>query len=263
MATSAPQINGTATEINGSAPAAGAPALARSLAEALAAFQAEVPTFRKSKTARVQTKTGGTYTYRYADLGDIVPLIGPLLGKHGLSWSAKPRRGADGDWTLHYVLRHVCGESDEGEMPLLVERDCKIQELGSAITYIRRYAMTAQLNLATDEDDDGQAANASKVANGSPVSAQPSPRPVAVPAKPSERPAAANDIRRIEGLAADADMTDAELANVILFAAGEQPRVWHQESAAASTLKRLLDRLPARLVDQVLDGIARNAEPGR
>lgn len=262
MSATTPQSNGQAAL----AVAAPAPAVSAGLAQALAAFQAEVPTFRKSKSATVRPRNGAApYTYRYADLGDIVPLIGPLLGKHGLSWSAKPRRGPDGDWTLHYVLRHVSGESDEGEMPLLVERDCKIQELGSAITYIRRYAMTAQLNLATDEDDDGQAANGSKTANGapSPVSAQPSPQPVAVPAKPSERAASEDDMRRIEVRVADADMTDAELANVILVAAGEPPRTWHQEGAAASTLKRLLDRLPARLVDAVLDGIARNAELGR
>lgn len=128
------------------------------LADALSAFQAEAPTFRKSKTAKVKLKTGGEYTYKYADLGDILPVVGPLLAKHGLSWSSKPARGEDGDLLLRYRLLHSSGEADGDEMPLGVERNCKPQELGSAITYARRYALTAQLNLATDEDDDGQAA---------------------------------------------------------------------------------------------------------
>ena len=129
-----------------------------SLAEALVAFQAEAPKFAKNKTAKVQTKTGGSYTYKYADLADILPVVGPLLAKHGLSWSSRPGRGDDGELVLRYRLLHTSGEADGDEMPLGVERNCRPQELGSAITYARRYAITAQLNLTTDEDDDGQAA---------------------------------------------------------------------------------------------------------
>lgn len=129
-----------------------------SLAEALVAFQAEAPKFAKNKTAKVQTKTGGTYTYKYADLGDILPIVGPLLAKHGLSWSSRPGRGDDGELVLRYRLLHSSGEADADEMPLGVDRHCRPQELGSAITYARRYAITAQLNLTTDEDDDAHAA---------------------------------------------------------------------------------------------------------
>lgn len=130
-----------------------------SLAEALVAFQAEAPRFNKNKVAKVQTKTGGSYTYKYADLGDILPVVGPLLAKHGLSWSSRPGRGEDGELVLRYRLLHASGEADQDEMPLGVDRNCRPQELGSAITYARRYAITAQLNLTTDEDDDGRAAH--------------------------------------------------------------------------------------------------------
>jgi hypothetical protein len=129
-----------------------------SLAAALAAFQGEVPTFKKSKTAKVKMKTGGEYTYTYADLGDILPVVGPLMAKHGLSWSSKPGRDEQGEWVLRYVLRHDSGESDNDEMSLCVEKRCKPQELGSAITYMRRYAQGAQLGLATEGDDDGNTA---------------------------------------------------------------------------------------------------------
>jgi ERF superfamily len=130
----------------------------KGLADALAAFQAEAPTFTKNKTATVKTKTGGEYSYKYADLGDILPAVRPLLAQHGLSWSAKPSQAETGELTLRYQLAHTSGEKDAGEMPLGVARDCRPQELGSAITYARRYALTAQLNLATEEDDDGQTA---------------------------------------------------------------------------------------------------------
>lgn len=129
-----------------------------SLAEALAAFQAEAPTFTKGKTAKVKMKTGGEYSYKYADLSDILPVVSPLLAKYGLSWSSKPARAEDGQLVLRYRLLHTSGETDGDEMPLGVDPHCKPQELGSAITYMRRYAMTAQLNIATEEDDDGKAA---------------------------------------------------------------------------------------------------------
>ncbi|MGA2928486.1 MAG: ERF family protein, partial [Solirubrobacteraceae bacterium] len=128
------------------------------LAVALAAFQAETPTFKKSKTAKVKMQAGGTYEYNYAGLGDILPVVNPLLGKHGLSWSSKPISGPNGEPTLYYRLLHASGECDEGEMPLGVPRGCRVQELGSALTSCRRYALTAQLNLAADEDDDGHVA---------------------------------------------------------------------------------------------------------
>ena len=43
-------------------------------------------------------------------------------------------------------------------MPLYLPEHPTSQTLGSAITYARRYALTAVLNLVADEDDDGQAA---------------------------------------------------------------------------------------------------------
>jgi hypothetical protein len=43
-------------------------------------------------------------------------------------------------------------------MPLLLDKR-NSQGLGSAITYARRYALTAVLNLVADEDDDGNQAS--------------------------------------------------------------------------------------------------------
>lgn len=123
------------------------------LIEALVAFQEEEITLRKSKTARVPTKSGGEYTYTYADLGDILPIIRPLLARHGLAWTAKVGLDADGDYMLRYRLVHESGEEDADEIPL-ADGNASPQALGSAITYMRRYAQTAQLNLATEEDAD-------------------------------------------------------------------------------------------------------------
>lgn len=124
------------------------------LAKALAAFQAEVPTVAKGNTA-----DAGNYKYKYADLSDVTEKVLPLLGKHGLSFSAKPCLTEDGRLVLRYVLRHVGGESDGGDYPL---SGSNAQALGSAITYARRYALCAVTGVAPGGDDD-DGANAKDV----------------------------------------------------------------------------------------------------
>lgn len=127
------------------------------LAGALAAFQAELPAIGKNETATVVTSKG-RYSYSYASLGDISKIIEPLLGKHGLSFAALPTL-ADGDagrFVLRYVLMHSSGQYLSGAYPLNGNTP---QEIGSSITYARRYTLCAVTGVAPDEDDDGAAAS--------------------------------------------------------------------------------------------------------
>lgn len=130
-------------------------AVPKNIATALAAFQAELPKVTKSKTAHVETKSGVKYTYKYADLADVTEVVMPLLAKHGLSFSSKPTIDDNGRFVLAYVLRHSSGESDSGVYPL---PSGSPQEIGSALTYARRYALSAITGVAAEEDDDGKAA---------------------------------------------------------------------------------------------------------
>lgn len=122
-----------------------------SLAAALAAFQQELPKVNKGNTANT-----GTYSYRYADLADVSTLVLPLLGKHGLSFSAKPTLDDAGRFVLEYTLRHEGGEFDVGRYPL--SANGTPQQIGSSISYARRYALCSVTGIAPDEDDDGAAA---------------------------------------------------------------------------------------------------------
>jgi hypothetical protein len=56
-------------------------------------------------------------------------------------------------------LIHSSGEYEEGFFPLAVPVTAKAQEMGSAMTYLRRYALSAMVGVAP-EDDDGNGANA-------------------------------------------------------------------------------------------------------
>src|SRR5262245_6573256 len=53
--------------------------------EALAAFQAECPPIPKSRKANIPLRSGGSYSYTYAALQDVLNVVTPHLAKHGLS----------------------------------------------------------------------------------------------------------------------------------------------------------------------------------
>lgn len=119
------------------------------LASALVAFQSDVPTIAKNATADT-----GKYSYSYAPLEELVPLLLPLLAEHGLAYSAVPDMH-EGVFVLRASLLHESGEVREGNYPL-VDPKSSPQSIGSAITYARRYALTALTGVAPGgEDDDG------------------------------------------------------------------------------------------------------------
>ena len=117
----------------------------KNLFKSLAAFQQEVPVIHKG--------TQG-YGYSYADLPAIFEKINPLLKKYGLGFT-QPIMGD----TIKTVVFHIeSGETIESltEIPKNVQLKGMndFQVLGSAITYIRRYALSSLLGLVTDKDTD-------------------------------------------------------------------------------------------------------------
>jgi ERF superfamily len=190
------------------------------LAEALAAFQANLPAVVKAATAKVkgQTKDGRPfeYEYGYADLADVSAVVLPLLGSLGLSFSAKPTLNADGKFVLAYRLLHVSGDSDEGEYPL--PSGGTAQELGSAITYARRYALCSVVGVAPDKDDDGAAANPRRGGGiRTSTATEPDPWESAVPAT-AVRPAKPAPARKATPVADGETLMMSDLSRRRMFA---------------------------------------------
>lgn len=121
---------------------------------ALVAFQADMPVIPKTHTANVPTKNGGTYSYTYADLADVTAAVIPLLNRHGLVFSACPRATERG-YELVGKLIHVSGATVEGSLPL---HGNSPQDIGSALTYARRYLLGCMTGIVTEDDDDGASA---------------------------------------------------------------------------------------------------------
>lgn len=133
------------------------------LAKALAAAQSDFPAIERTRDVRVQTKTGGSYTFAYAPLDAIVSKVQPVLKKHALSFS-QLLDNVDGKPALRTSLLHEGGEVIEGVCPLPINGEhLSAQEFGSLVTYMRRYALVALLGIATEEDDDGNHASGNTV----------------------------------------------------------------------------------------------------
>jgi hypothetical protein len=123
------------------------------LAAALAAAQAELPEVGKNRSADVKNKEGRfLYAYSYADLADVSAAVLPVLGRHGLAFTAFPGHQPDGKFGLRYYLLHSGGARLEG----FFEIDDKggMQLVGGRITYARRYCLCAVTGITADEDVD-------------------------------------------------------------------------------------------------------------
>jgi hypothetical protein len=110
-------------------------------------------TLSKTKTVKVETKKGGTYSYRYTELADINEYIESINETY---YQFIDRIGDD-DYIM--TVRQKDGKNSE---PI---RGCRIvqaslqdtsnpaQEQGSALTYARRYSLLMAYGLATEDDD--------------------------------------------------------------------------------------------------------------
>lgn len=117
------------------------------ISKALAQFQGEVKN-------PANTETNPFFNSKYAPLSDILNLIRPLLSKYGLSVLQSPS-GDGQNVTITTLITHESGEWIESD-PLTLKADkANAQGAGSAITYARRYAISAMLGISSEDDNDG------------------------------------------------------------------------------------------------------------
>lgn len=122
-------------------------------AAAWTAAWAELPEVVKTRKAKIKTKSGADYEYAYADLGDTLNAVRAVLTKHGLA-VAQSVGGTTGQVAVTTSIIHKSGETrDFGPVVLAAGDDPRAA--GSAITYARRYGLSAALGIATEDDDDG------------------------------------------------------------------------------------------------------------
>ena len=122
------------------------------LAAALAKAQSEM---RNAKLNKVNPH----FKSRYADLAEIRDTVTPALTKNGIAVVHGMGPTDGGGLVVMTRLIHSSGQWIESGFPVAYD---KPQTMGSAITYGRRYNLSAIVNIAADDDDDANAANASE-----------------------------------------------------------------------------------------------------
>jgi hypothetical protein len=107
-----------------------------------------------AKTAKGQV---GSREYAYANLNSTWDAVGALMQKNGLVVVASPTTGDQSmgqffETTLYHI---ESGEWITETMQMVLQRDDP-QAIGAAITYYRRYMLTAMLGLIPDDDNDAK-----------------------------------------------------------------------------------------------------------
>lgn len=113
----------------------------------------EVPNFSTDETANA-----GSRTYKYLSLATLLKNIKPIFEKYDIAFSQRVTFDGTGDGrqTLGTVETIIFDENEQQvvcEYPFFVTGDP--QQVGSAITYARRYSLTTVLGIFPDKDDDG------------------------------------------------------------------------------------------------------------
>ena len=128
------------------------------LAKALAAAQGELEPAEKNATAAIGEK--GKLSRKYADLTAMIDAVRKVLPKHGLS-IAQIVLPTEGVAHVRTMLMHESGQwlASECRMPYdNTGSKNTVQSMGSAITYARRYSLSALVGVVADDDDDGEGA---------------------------------------------------------------------------------------------------------
>lgn len=95
----------------------------------------------------------------YVPLENVAEAITESATKHGLAFSQYATTTDTGNVSVGTIIFHESGEFIEYPPLILKPENTKPQSIGSAITYAKRYALSAIFGITSDKDDDGNKAN--------------------------------------------------------------------------------------------------------
>lgn len=95
----------------------------------------------------------------YVPLENVAEAITESATKHGLAFSQYATTTETGNVSVGTIVFHESGEFIEFPPLILKPENTKPQSIGSAITYAKRYSLSAVFGITSDKDDDGNKAN--------------------------------------------------------------------------------------------------------
>jgi len=152
-------------------------------------------------------RTNPHFRSKYADLGNVVDAIKPALTKNGLSFVQHCHEG-DNSAVVETVIIHSSGEwMSCGRIAVPVSKN-DAQGYGSALTYARRYSLSAAFGVAPEDDDGNAAAKA----------------PPAADTKPKRQPSGLSPLDALKKELADACGEDPGEMRILLASATKQTK---------------------------------------
>ncbi len=129
------------------------------IAEALAQAQGEFAPISLDKEGKIvwqrDNGTDGSYSYKYSSLGEIIRSVSPALAKACIARASGVKQD-NHRVRVASMLIHGSGQWLACELTFMVKSDDP-KKIGSAISYGRRYGLSALCGIASEEDDDGDA----------------------------------------------------------------------------------------------------------
>lgn len=119
------------------------------LAAALSKAQGEMQ-------AAIKDKVNPFFKSSYADLGSVWDAARPVLSKNGLC-VMQTTEFVNDRIVMVTTLAHSSGQWVKSYLPLNPAKNDS-QGVGAAITYLRRYSLSALVGVVCDDDDDGETA---------------------------------------------------------------------------------------------------------
>lgn len=131
----------------------------KAFTRAMAAFQKDCPMIQKKTTAKITTASGGSYSYTYAELEEIVATIAPFVERHGFTYTWDTKVEHTGMLTVTIRIRHIEGHVETSSFELPTDTKSAMssqQKQAAANTFAKRQTLIAGFGLTTtDEDTDG------------------------------------------------------------------------------------------------------------
>jgi hypothetical protein len=141
-------------------------------------------------------RTNPHFKSKYADFAAVREATLPVLTKYGFA-IIQTTDLVDGVILLKTELAHKSGESRISSYPIAPGTP---QQQGSALTYARRYSWSAITGIASEEDDDGNAAQGAAQNSTGAATAHEEPKKLTKAAGRAEYEKLQNEIRAIDSV---------------------------------------------------------------
>lgn len=165
---------------------------------------------------------------KYADLDEIITTIRPALEKCDLAFIQNPVTDEKGNVGVYTLLLHKSGEYIQFDPVFIPLGKTNAHQVGSAMTYARRYSLGAALGIATDDDDD---ASSGQFPNGNGTKSQTQQPPQRQAKQQTQRPvnqqqqepkkpiglATQNQLKRMFAQAKQKHLQDQEIKKIVKF----------------------------------------------